>query len=53
MKIKDLLVTETIIEIDGKFRLVSKKGKNLGDFDTKEEAIEHEKEVQYFKHKDK
>ena len=40
----------------GKYRLYSKKKdpktgkrKNLGTFDTCEEALKHEKEVQYFK----
>ena len=46
--------TETIVKVDGKFRLVSKNtGKNLGTFDTKEKAIERERQVQYFKHKNK
>jgi len=42
---------ETIIKVKGKFRLVSKSGKNLGEYDTEEEALEREKQVQYFKHK--
>ena len=40
----------------GKYRLYSKKKdpktgkrKNLGTFDAREEALKHEKEVQYFK----
>jgi hypothetical protein len=40
----------------GKYRLYSKKKdpktgkrKNLGTFDTREEALKHEKQVQYFK----
>lgn len=33
----------------GKYRLVSHSGKNLGTFDTKEEAKHREKQVQYFK----
>jgi len=42
----------------GQYRLYSKKqdprtGKrrNLGTFDTREQAVEHERAVQYFKHK--
>lgn len=52
-------VNETIRRLpDGRYRLYSKKknpktGKrrNLGTFDTKEAALKHEKQVQYFKHK--
>ena len=44
-------VTERIVKVGSKFRLVSKKsGKNLGTYDTKEEAKKREREVQYFKH---
>jgi hypothetical protein len=42
----------------GKYRLYSRKQdpktgkrKNLGTFDTREEAEQHERAVQYFKHK--
>lgn len=35
---------------NGKFRLYSKTGKNLGTFDSKEAAEKHEREVEYFKH---
>lgn len=41
----------------GKYRLYSRKKdsktgkrKNLGTFDTREEALKHERAVQYFKH---
>ena len=44
-------VTERIVKVGSKFRLVSKKsGKNLGTYDTKEEAKKRERQVQYFKH---
>lgn len=36
-----------------KFRLVSKKGKNLGTFRSLKAAEAREREVQFFKHKDK
>src|SRR6056300_1967606 len=42
--------SETIVKVDGKYRLLSKKGKNLGTYDTKQGAIDREKQVQYFKH---
>jgi hypothetical protein len=42
---------ETIRKINSQYRLLSKKGKNLGTFDTKAGAEKHEREVQYFKHK--
>lgn len=35
------------------YRLVSHKGKNLGDFSSKAAAEKHEREVQYFKSKGK
>ena len=42
---------ERIVKVGSKFRLVSKKsGKNLGTYDTKEEAKKRERQVQYFKH---
>lgn len=46
-------IKEHIVKIGSKFRLVSKKsGKNLGTYDSKEGAIQREREVEYFKHKD-
>lgn len=36
---------------NGKYRLYSHDGKNLGTFDSKEKAEKHEREVQFFKHK--
>lgn len=36
----------------GKYRVVSQKGKNLGESNTHEEAVKRLKEVEYFKHKD-
>lgn len=45
-------LTEHIIKHGSGYRLVSKKsGKNLGDFPTKAAAEKHEREVEYFKHK--
>ena len=44
-------VEETIRKVEGGYRLYSKKGKNLGTFDTRAGAEKHEREVQYFKHK--
>lgn len=43
----------TIKPVKGGFRLVSKKGRNLGTFKTRAEAKKREKEVQFFKHKGK
>jgi len=34
-----------------KFRLMSKRGKNLGTFSSRKAAEKHEREVQFFKHK--
>lgn len=36
---------------DGKFRLLSRFGKNLGTFDSHDDAAKHEGEVEYFKSK--
>jgi hypothetical protein len=41
---------ETIRKVGSQYRLLSKKGKNLGTFDSKAGAEKHEREVQYFKH---
>jgi hypothetical protein len=49
MKINEIL-SETIRKVEGGYRLVSHKGKNLGTFPTKSGAEKHEREVQYFKH---
>lgn len=42
----------------GMFRIYSRsidvktgKRKNLGTFETREDAVKHEKEIQYFKHR--
>ena len=44
-------VSETIRKVtDNKWRLYSKKGKNLGTFNSLAAAKKHEREVQYFKH---
>jgi hypothetical protein len=40
----------TIKKVKEGYRLVSKKGKNLGTYDTKEGAEKRERQVQYFKH---
>ena len=44
-------IEETIRKVEGGYRLYSKKGKNLGTFDTHAAAEKHEREVQYFKHR--
>jgi hypothetical protein len=41
---------EVIRKVGDKYRLVSKKGKNLGTYDTKAGAEKREKQVNYFKH---
>jgi hypothetical protein len=43
-------INEIIRPVKGGFRLYSKKGKNLGTFDTHAGAEKHEREVQAFKH---
>jgi len=41
---------ETIRKVDGGYRLLSKKGKNLGTYPSKAGAEKRERQVQYFKH---
>ena len=48
-----MLMPMTIRKVDGKFRLVSKKGRNLGTFSTRAAAEKHEREVQFFKHRER
>jgi predicted kinase len=43
-------VDETIRKVDGGYRLLSKKGKNLGTYPSKAGAEKRERQVQYFKH---
>lgn len=38
---------------NGKYRVLSEKGKNLGTFPSRSKAKKHLREVEYFKHKDK
>ena len=49
---KEVMINETIVKTTSGYRLVSSSGKNLGDFDSKEAAEKHEREVEYFKHMD-
>ena len=49
MKINEI-IREHIVKVEGGYRLLSHKGKNLGTFPTKSAAEKHEREVQYFKH---
>jgi hypothetical protein len=48
---RSFVIKEAIIKKlpNGKYRLYSHKGKNLGTFDTHEGAEKHEREVNYFK----
>lgn len=43
-------VEETIRKVQGGYRLLSKKGKNLGTYPNKSGAEKRERQVQYFKH---
>ena len=47
---KESNITEHIVKLkNGKYRLLSHKGKNLGTFDSHKAAAKHEGEVEYFK----
>jgi len=48
--IPGISVVETIRKVSGGYRLVSKKGKNLGTYPTHAGAEKRERQVQYFKH---
>ena len=51
MKAVESPVKEHIVKTKGgKYRLLSKKGKNLGTFSSHKAAAKHEGEVEYFKH---
>ncbi len=50
-KVSEESVNEHIVKTKSGYRLVSKKGKNLGDFSSRKAAAKHEGEVEYFKHK--
>ena len=49
MKINEI-ISEHIVKVKDGYRLLSHKGKNLGNFPSKSGAQKHEREVQYFKH---
>jgi hypothetical protein len=49
----DLLKLAIIRKLpNGKYRVLSEKGKNLGTFDSKESAKNRLRQIEYFKHKD-
>jgi len=43
----------TIRRVKGGFRLVSKKGRNLGTFRSRAAAQRRERQVNFFKHRDR
>ncbi len=43
----------TIVRKGRRFRLISRKGKNLGTFGSRAEAVKREKQIVFFKHKGK
>ena len=49
-RVKNRAVMEHIVKHGSGYRLLSHKGKNLGDFPSHAAAEKHEHEVQYFKH---
>lgn len=46
------LIKSKIVKKDNKYQVQSEKGKNLGTYDSKEEAEERLRQVEYFKHKE-
>lgn len=53
LEYKKSSVEETIRQVDDGYRLYSQSGKNLGTYPTRAGAEHRERQVQYFKHKDK
>lgn len=47
-----LIKTAYIKKRDGKWVILSEKGKVLGKFDTKQEAVKRLRAIEYFKNKD-
>lgn len=47
------VIHSKIVKKDNKYQVQSEKGKNLGTYDSKEEAERRLKQVEYFKHKNK
>ncbi len=45
------LIKSKIVKVKNKYQVQSEKGKNLGTYDTKQEAEKRLKQVEYFKHK--
>lgn len=45
------LIKSKIVKKDNKYQVQSEKGRNLGTYDTKEEAKKRLKQIEYFKHK--
>jgi hypothetical protein len=43
-------INEIIRKVKGGYRLMSRKGKNLGTYPTRAGAEKRERQVQYFKH---
>lgn len=45
--LKEAFIRKTL---SGKWRILSEKGKTLGEYDTKEEAVSRLRQIEYFKH---
>jgi len=44
-------ISEKIVKVGNKWQVQSHKGRNLGTYDTKEEAVKRLRQVEFFKHK--
>jgi len=49
----NLIKISYIRQVGNKWKVLSQKGKSLGTYDTKEEAVKRLRQVEYFKHHDK
>lgn len=50
---QNLVKLAFIKQVGNKWKVLSQKGKSLGTYDTKEEAVTRLRQVEYFKHQDK
>lgn len=52
-KYQEMVKLAYIKQVGSKWKVLSQKGKSLGTYDTKEEAVKRLQQVEYFKHQDK
>lgn len=48
----DYLLTETIVKQGDKYVILSRKGKQLGSYDSRDDALKRLRQIEYFKSQD-